>query len=44
MYFSTQDTFVCEVEVLRSEMQSTEFEIEAEFLTHDEMVDRGISE
>ncbi|CAL1131883.1 unnamed protein product, partial [Cladocopium goreaui] len=37
------DTFVAEVEILRSEMQSTEFEIEAEFLTHDEMESRGMT-
>ena len=41
---SSQDTFVAEVEVLRSQMQSQEFEIEAEFLTHAEMVEKGLSE
>lgn len=35
---------MAEVEILRSEMQSTEFEIEAEFLTHDEMESRGMTQ
>lgn len=39
-----QESFVCEVEVLRREMQSTEFHIEAEFLTTNEMIEKGLSE
>ena len=35
---------MAEVEVLRSEMQSVEFEVEAEFLTHEEMEAKGLSE
>ncbi|CAK9072318.1 Uncharacterized protein SCF082_LOCUS35590 [Durusdinium trenchii] len=38
------ESFVCEVEVLRREMQSTEFHIEAEFLTTNEMIEKGLSE
>ena len=34
----------CNPIVLNPEMQSTEFEIEAEFLTHDEMESRGMTE
>lgn len=39
-----QDTFVAEVEILRSEMQSSELLVEGEFLTHDAMIEKGISE
>lgn len=35
---------MAEVEVLRSQLQSQEFEIEAEFLTQEEMLARNISE
>jgi hypothetical protein len=41
---ASQETFVTEVEVLRSQLQSQEFEIEAEFLTQEEMLARNISE
>lgn len=42
--FSAQDTFCCEVEVLRQEMQSTELSVEGEFLSFDGMIEKGISE
>lgn len=42
--FSAQDTFCCEVEVLRQEMQSTELAVEGEFLSFDGMIEKGISE
>lgn len=39
-----KETFCAEVEVLRQEMQSSELVIEGEFLSHDQMVQKGFSE
>eukprot|EP00435_Cladocopium_sp_Y103_P066250 s166_g28.t1 len=36
-----RETFCAEVEVLRQEMQSSELVIEGEFLSHDQMVQKG---
>ena len=42
--FQTKETFCAEVEILRAEMQSSELVVEGEFLTHDAMIEKGMSE
>lgn len=42
--FPTKETFCAEVEILRAEMQSSELVVEGEFLTHEGMIEKGISE
>lgn len=39
-----KETFICEVEVLRSEMESSELVIEGEFASEADMADWGFSE
>ena len=39
-----EETFCAEVEILRSEMQSTEIVVDGEFLSHTDMTEKGFSE
>ena len=40
MTWPPEETFICEVEVLREEMQSTELVIDGEFMSYDNMINK----